>query len=50
MGEATKTTERAETLAAVPEFADALDAAAVTQGHVDEITKKTKGLTDQQRC
>jgi hypothetical protein len=49
LGEATKTAERADTLAAVPEFADALDAAAVTQGHVDEITKKTKGLTDQQR-
>ena len=49
LSDAAKTTERAETLAAVPEFADALDAAAVTQGHVDEITKKTKGLTDAQR-
>jgi hypothetical protein len=34
----------------VPEFADALDAGAVTQGHVDEITKHTKGLNDAQRA
>lgn len=50
LGDATKTTERSETLAAVPEFADALDAGAVTQGHVDEITKHTKGLNDAQRA
>lgn len=50
LGEAVKTNERAETLAAVPEFADALDDAAITQGHVDEITKKGKGLTDEQRA
>lgn len=50
LGEATKATERSETLAAVPEFADALDAGAVTQGHVDEITKHTKGLNDAQRA
>jgi Domain of unknown function (DUF222)/HNH endonuclease len=50
LGEATKTTERSETLAAVPEFADALDRGAVTQGHVDEITKHTKGLDDSQRA
>lgn len=50
LGEAVKTNERAETLAAVPEFATALDTAAVTQAHVDEITKKGKGLTDAQRA
>lgn len=50
LGEATKTTERSETLAAVPEFADALEQGAVTQGHVDEITKHTKGLDDAQRA
>jgi hypothetical protein len=50
LGEAVKASERAETLAAVPEFADALDDAAVTQAHVDEITKKSKGLTDEQRA
>ena len=50
LGEATKTTERADTLAAVPEFADALDAAAITSGHVDEITRHGKGLNDEQRA
>lgn len=49
LGEAAKTNERADTLAAVPEFADALDDAAVTQAHVDEITKKARGLSAEQR-
>ena len=50
LGEASKTTERSDTLAAVPEFADALDAAVITSGHVDEITRHAKGLTDEQRA
>ena len=49
LGEAVKATERAETLAAVPEFADALDTAAVTAAHVDAITRAGKGLDDEQR-
>ena len=41
--------ERAGTLDKVPEFADALDDARVTPGHVDAITKAGKNLTDEQR-
>ena len=43
-------TERSDTLGRVPGFADALDAAAVTAGHVDAITSKAKPLTDSQRA
>lgn len=50
LGEATKTSERSDTLAALPEFASALDEGAITQGHVDEITRHTKGLNDAQRA
>lgn len=49
LGDAAKATERADTLAALPGFADALDQAAVTPGHIDEITRKSKGLSDAQR-
>jgi hypothetical protein len=48
--DAAKATERADTLGKVPGFADALDAAAVTAGHVDAITSKAKPLTDSQRA
>ena len=44
-----KTKERAGTLDKVPEFADALNDAVVTAGHVDAITKAGKNLTDEQR-
>ena len=47
--DAAKANERADTLGKVPGFADALDAAAVTAGHVDAITSKAKPLTDSQR-
>ncbi|MFW2336011.1 HNH endonuclease [Ilumatobacter sp.] len=47
--DAAKTRERADTLGKVPGFADALDAAAITAGHVDAITSKAKPLTDDQR-
>jgi hypothetical protein len=49
LGDAVRAGERADTLAAVPAFADALNAAAVTAGHVDAITKRAKGLTGEQR-
>ena len=49
LGEALKLTERAETLAAVPSFAAALDDAAVTASHVDAVTRAGKGLADAQR-
>ena len=47
--DAVKAKERSDTLSKVPVFADALDAAAVTAGHVDAITSKAKPLTDDQR-
>lgn len=47
--DAAKSKERADTLGRVPGFADALDEAAVTAGHVDAITSKAKPLTDDQR-
>ena len=48
--DAAKSKERSDTLGRVPGFADALDAAAVTAGHVDAITSKAKPLTDSQRA
>jgi hypothetical protein len=48
--DATKTKERADTLGRVPGFADALDQASITAGHVDAITSKAKPLTDDQRA
>lgn len=47
--DAAKAKERADTLGKVPGFADALDDAAVTAGHVDAITSKAKPLTEEQR-
>jgi hypothetical protein len=49
LGAASRTIERANTLDAVPELAAALDAAAITAGHVDALTRATKGLDDAQR-
>ncbi|MFN3258127.1 MAG: HNH endonuclease signature motif containing protein [Ilumatobacter sp.] len=46
---ATKTIERADTLDAAPSLADALDDAAITAGHVDALTRATKGLDAEQR-
>jgi hypothetical protein len=48
--DAVKTTERADTLEAVPPFAAALNAGAVTVGHVDAITKAAKPLEPEQRA
>ncbi len=48
--DAAKAKERSDTLAKVPGFADALEDAAVTAGHVDAITTKAKPLTDSQRA
>lgn len=49
LGDATKTIDRANTLADTPNLADALGDAAITAGHVDALTRATKGLDDQQR-
>ncbi len=46
---ASKTIERADTLDAAPSLADALDNAAITAGHVDALTRATKGLEADQR-
>ena len=48
--DAAKANERADTLGKLPGFADALDAAELTPGHVDAITSKAKPLTDDQRA
>jgi hypothetical protein len=48
--DAIKTTERADTLGAVAPFATALNAGAVTVGHVDAITKAAKPLEPEQRA
>ena len=42
-------TARADTLAAAPSLADALEAAAITAGHVDAVTTATKPLDADQR-
>lgn len=47
--DAIKDKERADTLAASPSLADALDRADITAGHVDEVTRATKNLEDDQR-
>uniref|UniRef100_UPI00391D9E3D HNH endonuclease signature motif containing protein n=1 Tax=Ilumatobacter sp. TaxID=1967498 RepID=UPI00391D9E3D len=47
---ATKTIERADTLDAAPSLADALDRATITAGHVDALTRATKGLDTEQRA
>ena len=46
LNEASKSKERSDTLDKVPSLADALDSAAITAGHVDAVTKATKGLDD----
>lgn len=50
LGEAANAKERADTLTAVPAFADALDHALVTAAHVDAITRAGKPLDDDQRA
>ena len=47
--DAIKDKERADTLAATPTLADALDRADVTAGHVDEVTRASKQLEGDQR-
>ena len=47
--DAIKDKERADLLGSAPGLADALDDARVTAGHVDEVTKATKGLEGEQR-
>jgi hypothetical protein len=47
--DAIKDRERSTTLDAAPSLAEALDEGAVTAGHVDEVTRATKGLDGDQR-
>lgn len=47
--DAMKDKERADTLAATPSLADALDRADITAGHVDEVTRASKQLEGEQR-
>jgi hypothetical protein len=49
LGAASRTIERSNTLDAAPELAAALDAAAITAGHVDALTRAAKGLDHAQR-
>lgn len=49
LGAASRTIERANTLDAAPELAAALNAAAITAGHVDALTRAAKGLDHAQR-
>jgi hypothetical protein len=44
LGQASKSTERSETLAVTPKLADALADGAVTAGHVDAVTRTSKRL------
>ena len=46
LGAASKTRERADTLASTPTLADALEHGAVTAGHIDTITRAAKRLDD----
>jgi hypothetical protein len=46
---ASRTLDRASTLDATPTLADALDAATVTAGHVDVVTRAAKSLNTEQR-
>jgi hypothetical protein len=50
LSDAVKTKERADTLGAVPAFAEALDAGTITAGHVDAITKAATPLEPDQRA
>jgi hypothetical protein len=47
--DAIKDKERADTLATAPSLASALEHAAVSAGHVDEVTRATKQLEGEQR-
>ena len=49
LNDAAKSKERSDTLGKVPPLADALDDAAITPGHVDAVTKATKGLDDDEQ-
>ncbi len=44
--DAARAKERSDTLGKVPSLAGALDDAAITPGHVDAVTRATKGLDD----
>ena len=44
--DAIRTKERSDTLESAPSLADALESAAITAGHVDEVTKAVKSLDD----
>jgi len=46
LNEGAKAKERSDTLGKVPVFADALDDAAITAGHVDALTRAGKSLDD----
>ena len=50
VGKASKSTERAGTLAATPTLADALGDGAITAGHVDAVTRAGKQLDESQRA
>jgi len=50
VGTAATTTERAATLESAPAFADALDDARVTAGHVDVLTRGANALEPEQRA
>ena len=49
LGQANKSLDRAETLGATPQLADALADGAITAGHVDALTRSSKQLNDEQR-
>ncbi len=49
IGQASAVMDRAATLESVPAFASALDAGAITAGHVDVITRAGKGMDPAQR-
>ncbi len=49
LGAASKTKERAATLTATPQLADALAEGVVTAAHIDAVTRGSKQLNDEQR-
>ncbi len=49
LGKANQTKERAETLDATPQLADALADGSITSGHIDALTRGSKQLNDDQR-
>ncbi len=46
VGAASKTKERSDTLSSTPTLADALEHGAITAGHVDTVTQRSKQLDD----